>query len=70
MEENRQMNFRDHEFSTKEEGLEKLKRAVRLRNSMGGALYWNIMNDDCLRMANQLWTMGVPRDDLVDILNG
>ena len=70
MEENRQMHFKEHEFSTKEEGLEKLKDAVRLRNRMGGALYWNIMNDDCLMMAEQLMGMGVPKADLVDILNG
>ncbi len=64
------MNFRAHEFSTKEEGLEKLKGAVRVRNSMGGALYWNIVNDDCLRMAGLLMSMGVPKADVVDILNG
>ena len=70
MEENRQMNFREHEFSTKEEGLEKLKDAVRLRNQMGGAMYWNMLNDDCLMMAEKLMGMGVPKADLVDILNG
>lgn len=70
MSENRQMNFKDHEFSTKEEGLEKLKGAVRVRNSMGGAMYWNIMNDDCLAMAEKLMSMGVPRAELEDILNG
>lgn len=70
MEENRQMNFKDYEFSTKEEGLEKLKDAVRLRNQMGGAMYWNMLNDDCLMMSEKLMGMGVPRADLVDILNG
>ncbi len=57
LENEERMNFKEHEFSTKEEGLEKLKKAVRLRNSMSGALYWNIMNDDCLRMADQLMGM-------------
>lgn len=70
MQENEKMNFEQHEFSTKEEGLEKLKGAARLRNQMGGALYWNILNDDCLRMADRLLSMGVSRDTLAGILNG
>lgn len=70
MQENEKMNFEQHEFSTKEEGLEKLKGAVQLRNSMGGAPYWNILNDDCLRMADKLLGMGVSRDTLVGMLNG
>lgn len=63
-----ELNFRQHEFSTTEEGLEKLKKAVRLRNGMGGALYWNIMNDDCYEMSSRLLNMGVDRDVLTNIL--
>jgi hypothetical protein len=37
---------------------------------MGGALYWNILNDDCLRMADKLLEMGVSKDTLAGILNG
>lgn len=70
MQENEKMNFEQHEFSAKEEGLEKLKEAVRLRNQMGGALYWNILNDDCLRMADKLLGMGVSRETLAGMLNG
>ena len=64
MQENEKMNFEQHEFYTKEKG------AVRLRNSMGGALYWNILNDDCLRMAYKLLDMGVSRDTRAGMLNG
>lgn len=43
---------------------------MRLSNQMGGALYWNILNDDCLMMAEKLMGKGVPKADLADILNG
>lgn len=45
MPENERLNFSQNEFATVDEGLEKLKEAVKLRNQMGGALYWNILND-------------------------
>lgn len=56
-------------FETKEQGLEKLKEAVSTRNKMGGALYWNIVNDDCLEIADKLFDMGVPRSEIQEILN-
>lgn len=56
-------------FETKEEGIEELKEGVKLRNQMGGALYWNIINDDCVRMAENLLDMGVPKAELEAILN-
>lgn len=63
------LNFSQNEFTTVDEGLEKLKDAVKLRNQMGGALYWNILNDDCLAMAAKLMEMGVEQDELVKIIN-
>lgn len=42
------------EFETYEEGIEKLKAAVSIRDSMGGNMYWNIMNDDCCEIANTI----------------
>lgn len=56
-------------FETKEEGIEELKEGVKLRNQMGGALYWNIVNDDCIKMAEKLLDMGVPKAELEAILN-
>ena len=70
MPENEKLNFSQNEFTTVDEGLEKLKDAVKLRNQMGGALYWNILNDDCLAMAAKLMEMGVEQDELVKIING
>lgn len=40
----------DINFTSTEEGMEKLRKYVSIRNVMGGALYWNIVNDDCLRL--------------------
>lgn len=59
----------DTTFETKEQGLEKLKEAVALRNKMGGALYWNIVNDDCMKIANRLWGMGATSSEIQAILN-
>ena len=59
----------DKDFETKEQGLEKLKNGVSIRNQMGGALYWNIVNDDCIEMADKLLSMGVDRMELYGILH-
>lgn len=59
----------DTKFSTVEEGKEKLKNAVSIRNTMGGALYWNICNDDCLVIADKLLGMGSPMIAVKEILN-
>lgn len=60
----------DTTFETKEQGLEKLKETVAIRNQMGGALYWNIVNDKCLKIANKLSYMGVSNAELREILHG
>lgn len=57
----------DIEFSNPEEGLEKLKIAVSIRNKMGGALYFGICEDDCLRLADRLSAAGVNRQIIADI---
>lgn len=59
----------DTTFETKEQGLEKLKETVSIRNQMGGALYWNIVNDDCLEIADKLFDMGVTSSEIKEILN-
>ena len=59
----------DKKFETKEEGIEKLKNGVSLRNQMGGALYWNIVNDDCIEMTEKLLCMGVEKSELQAILD-
>lgn len=59
----------DKSFETKEQGLEKLKEGVKTRNRMGGSLYWNIVNDDCIEIANKLLYMGVESSELNAILH-
>lgn len=59
----------DTTFETKEQGLEKLKETVSIRNQMGGALYWNIVNDDCLEITEKLFNMGVTSSEIKEILN-
>lgn len=42
------------EFSTIEEGETNLKDAESIRDQMGGALYYNIMSDDCEEIRKKL----------------
>jgi len=57
----------DINFETLEEGIEKLKKAVETRNQMGGATYWNICEEDCLRLADKLSATGVNKDLIASI---
>ena len=59
----------DSDFSTPEEGVEKLKKAVNIRNSMGSALYFNICEDECLKLANKLNAAGVDKN-LIAFIGG
>ena len=52
------------EFTTIEEGMQNLKKAVELRDKMGGALYYNIMNEDCCEIASIIVKMGGQRDEI------
>jgi hypothetical protein len=60
----------DTKFETVPEGTEKLRTAVSIRNEMGGALYLNICNDDCLKIAKNLLCMGIDRLAIQNILDG
>lgn len=50
-----------------EEGLEELKRGIDVRNKMGGALYWNVLNDECLKLADKLVSDGADRNKIAEI---
>ena len=56
-----------NEFTTIEGGLESLKKAVNIRDQMGGSLYWNICNDECCEIANKLLVMGCERSRIEEI---
>ncbi len=62
------MNMLDKDFETIDEGIEKLKGAVSLRNRMGGALYWNILNDDCMEIASKLIGIGGNQSEVRELL--
>ncbi len=41
-------------FTTVEDGEKNLAEAILQRNKMGGAMYYNILNDDCIEIAQKL----------------
>jgi hypothetical protein len=51
-----------------EELISKLKDTAKLRNQMGGAMYWNILNDDCCEIANKCIAAGCDRQEIEKIL--
>lgn len=55
-------------FDTVEKGLENLKFVTSTRDQMGGALYWNILNDRCIKIADKLYSMGASREQISAIL--
>ena len=57
----------DMDFQTNDEGIQKLKAAVNIRNQMGGALYFNICEDDCLKLADKLAAFGVDKGLIAEI---
>lgn len=63
------MNMLKKDFTTVEEGLKTLEQGVSLRNRMCGALYYNILNDDCIEIALKLATMGADRERVSLLLN-
>ena len=56
------------EFTTVEEGKEVLKKHVSIRDEMGGAMYWNALNDECCTIANKLKDIGANKDEISQIL--
>lgn len=44
--------------------LEALQKTVATRNVMGGALYWNILNEQACEIANRLLALGVDADKI------
>lgn len=51
------------------EGLfEQLKKTVKLRNKMCGAMYWNILNDECCEIANRCLNSGISSSKIESLL--
>lgn len=53
---------------SKEEAFEKLKQSVDIRNQMGGAMYWNILNDECCVIASKCVSLGIDRSEITPLL--
>lgn len=51
-----------------EQALEELRQKVNIRNQMGGALYYNILNDECCQLANKCVSLGCDRAEVEKIL--
>ena len=48
--------------------LENLKRKVKLRDSMGGSLYYNVTNEECCQLANKCLSIGCDKSEIESIL--
>jgi hypothetical protein len=48
--------------------LEELKEKVTLRDKMGAALYWNVLNEECCRLANKCRDLGCDENEIGLIL--
>lgn len=57
----------DADFKTTEEGIEKLKKAVALRDQMGGALYYGVCEEECLKLADKLSAAGADKNLIASI---
>lgn len=56
------------ELNVKEELMNELKDHVKLRNQMGGVMYWNILNDECCSLGNKCANLGCDRTEIGNIL--
>jgi len=56
------------EITTKEDLMNELRDQVKLRDQMGGSLYWNIMNDECCSLATKCANLGCDRAEIGNIL--
>lgn len=55
-------------LSDPEKLINELKNHVRVRDQVGGALYWNVLNDECVRIANKCLSLGANREEISNIL--
>lgn len=53
---------------TKEQTLEELKKMIHARDSMGGNLYWNIVNARCIYLADLCLVRGVEFLELRELM--
>ena len=52
------MNFsKNPDYETLEEGMSNLRQVVHTRDTMGGSLYWNALNEDACEIASKVSKM-------------
>ncbi|MDD2564083.1 MAG: hypothetical protein PHU27_07710 [Salinivirgaceae bacterium] len=54
-------------YTTVEEGIKKLRERVNIRDQMGGALYWNVFNDECMCLGDRLIDDGADGNLIAEI---
>jgi len=55
-------------YNSKEEALTALEKHVKVRNKMCGALWYNVINDECCKIANKCAELGADRNEITKIL--
>jgi hypothetical protein len=58
----------DTSVLTPEQALDELRERVNIRSRMGGALYYNILNDECCQLATNCARLGCNREEIKKIL--
>lgn len=51
------------------DGIEKLIKYVKIRNSLYGKSYWSIFNYSCIKLGLSLIKSGADRKDVIIIMN-
>ena len=65
------------EFETVDQGIAALTNKKALRDKMGGAMWWNVLNDECLKLADDITALAKKqgtytetRQRIVDLFDG
>ncbi len=51
-----------------EEAMKLLREQVRLRNQMGGKLYFDVLNDECCQLGNRARELGGSYAEIADTI--
>jgi len=62
------MSMIDKDFDTVKEGMELLKKAVDVRNTMGGSMYWNMLNDEACNIGSKILKLGGDYEKIADMI--
>jgi hypothetical protein len=57
-------------FKTVEDGLNLLRKAINVRNNMSGAVYWEVVDDECSIIITKLQSLGASDEQIQMAVNG